>query len=32
MAVADAMTERETADGYILACRAEVLGDVKVEP
>jgi hypothetical protein len=31
MAVADALTEREKADGYILACRAEVVGDVRVE-
>jgi ferredoxin-NADP reductase len=31
MAVADALTEQDKADGYILACQAQVGGDVRVD-
>jgi ferredoxin-NADP reductase/ferredoxin len=31
MAVDDALTEQDTADGYILACQAKVRGDVRVD-
>jgi ferredoxin len=31
MAVEDALTETDKADGYILACQAEIQGDVKVD-
>jgi ferredoxin-NADP reductase/Fe-S-cluster-containing hydrogenase component 2 len=31
MAVEDALTTQDKAEGYILACQAKVLGDVKVE-
>jgi ferredoxin-NADP reductase len=31
MAVADALTQQDQADGYILACQAKIRGDVKVD-
>ena len=31
MAVQDALTEQDKADGYILACQAKIRGDVKVD-
>jgi ferredoxin len=31
MAVEDALTEQDKADGYILACQAKISSDVKVE-
>jgi glycine betaine catabolism B len=31
MAVEDALTEQDKAEGYILACQAKIRGDVKVE-
>jgi ferredoxin-NADP reductase/ferredoxin len=31
MAVQDALTERDKADGYILACQAKIRGEVKVD-
>jgi ferredoxin len=31
MAVEDALTEEDKAEGYILACQAEIRGDVEVE-
>src|SRR5262249_27251985 len=31
MAVPDALTEADKGDGYILACQAEIRGDVRVE-
>ena len=31
MAVQDSLTERDKADGYILACQAKIRGDVTVD-
>ncbi len=31
MAVEDALTEQDKADGYILTCQAKIRGDVKVD-
>ena len=31
MAVEDALTEQDKAEGYILACQAKIRGDIKVD-